>query len=197
MAALAVLNLSNHTEIVMGNSALRLAFIAASAALAIGVASAPRAEPAPPAGGPQRIQPVRPVTSAPAPPVLQAQLPAVHSKGILRIFDGSGADFDALSLDAGSANDLEFKHAEDNATLWYIIARNGAAFGDAKTQPHGYLGCVNAAFKPNGTFLLSVAMGRHICIRTNQGRIGEIWLRQLEYVDAKQRITVDATTWGD
>ncbi len=138
--------------------------------------------------------------------VLFAAQPVVRKTGQLRVNTHCEVDLDdgecvcMITLD-GDASDPpahpggkedDFRLEPDGSRL-YLQPRHHAQFAMGSAAEAGFSGCSSAAYRKGRLRIDGLPAGRHICVRTNQGRFAE--LRIDEARPKADSVLLSYTTW--
>lgn len=118
--------------------------------------------------------------------------PVTHSTGQRQIDQTFTINLDNGNVGAGGA-DLWLQ--APNAIVRLLTPRNGAVFSVGPNQ-RGYDGCKTASFSSNSMPLITVPVGTYVCYKTDQGRIGEFRMNDVDR-QPTTKIRIGYTTWAN
>lgn len=116
--------------------------------------------------------------------------PVTHSTGGRTIDQTYTINLDNGNVGGGGA-DLWLQ--APNAIVRLLTPRNGAVFSVGPNQ-RGYNGCKTAAFSADVMPLITVPVGSYVCYKTNEGRIGEFRMNDIQRRPLT-KIDIGYTTW--
>lgn len=102
-------------------------------------------------------------------------------------------DIDRGVVGQGAAADVWFeaKTAKD----LFLTPRNGARMSVSGKRNRGFAGCSKARYSAGNLPLAKLPVGTYICVRTNEGRVGEFRINGITGGSPKT-LTLGYTTWN-
>ncbi len=115
-----------------------------------------------------------------------------HSTGTFAVRGTYEFDLDEGAESPRAVAEFWYEVARNNET--YFTPRNGARIAIIGASEPGYAGCTGATYT-NARTRLETLTGPWLCVRTNEGRVGQFRIDGVDHVATPRRMTITHTTW--